>query len=98
MDLELKGILDKQAEQLASTVESHKAHIESLLAHHRFKVAQLVLRKSPEHFVREIFNHFRAGLVQITIDEGGCADADDARRLICMLDRMESSALKGDTF
>ncbi|ENI6631716.1 hypothetical protein ABZM66_004807 [Citrobacter freundii] len=97
MDLELalKSILDRQAKQVDSVFESHKAHIESMLNQHRFQVAQLVLHESPEPFVREIFNYLRDRLVQVTIDEAGLADADDARHLIRTLDRMELSALEG---
>ena len=90
-----ESLLDKQASQMTSVLNCHADRIESMLAQHRFQVAQLVLHESPEPFVREIFNHLRARLVQITIDESGLADADDARCLIRILDRMEQSALEG---
>lgn len=95
MAKDIDALLEQQVGQVTAVLKSHAAHIESMLAQHRFQVAQLALHNSPEPFVREVFNHLRDRLVQVTINEAGLADADDARYLLRILDRMELSALEG---
>lgn len=94
-DRKITDLLDKHADVLATIVSSNAAHIESALANHRFRVAQLVLHESPEPFVREVFNHLKNGLKQVIAEEPGLADAEDARCLLRMLNRMELAALEG---
>lgn len=67
MAKDIDALLEQQADQMTSVLKSHAAHIESMLAQHRFQVAQLALHNSPEPFVREVFNHLRDRLVQVTI-------------------------------
>ncbi|AUV95461.1 hypothetical protein HV192_30190 (plasmid) [Klebsiella oxytoca] len=98
MAKDIDVLLEQQAEQMTAVLKSHASHIESMLAKHRFQVAQLALHNSPEPFVREVFNHLRDRLVQVTINEAGLADAEDARYLLRILDRMELSALEGKPF
>ena len=98
MAKDIDVLLQQQADQMTAVLKSHASHIESMLAQHRFQVAQLALHNSPDPFVREVFNHLRDRLVQVTINEAGLADAEDARYLLRILDRMELSALEGKPF
>ncbi|QLN81854.1 hypothetical protein [Klebsiella grimontii] len=98
MAKDIDVLLEQQVDQMTAVLKSHASHIESMLAQHRFQVAQLALHNSPEPFVREVFNHLRNRLVQVTINEAGLADAEDARYLLRILDRMELSALEGKPF
>jgi tRNA splicing ligase len=98
MAKDIDVLLEQQAYQMTAVLKSHASHIESMLAQHRFQVVQLALHNSPEPFVREVFNRLRDRLVQVTINEAGLADAEDARYLLRILDRMELSALEGKPF
>ncbi|HBS3054498.1 MULTISPECIES: hypothetical protein [Klebsiella] len=48
MAKDIDALLEQQADQMTSVLKSHAAHIESMLAQHRFQVAQLALHNSPE--------------------------------------------------
>ncbi|WP_407261547.1 hypothetical protein [Klebsiella quasipneumoniae] len=58
MAKDIDALLEQQADQMTSVLKSHAAHIENMLAQHRFQVAQLALH-NPEPFVHEVFNHLR---------------------------------------
>lgn len=91
----LASLLDKQVDAFTSIEKAHAKHIEEVLANHRFQIAQLMLHESPEPFVRVVFEHLRNGLRQTAQAEGGTVDAEDARCLLRILDRMELTALEG---
>lgn len=94
MDKELTTLLNKQSEALAATINGNTVCIERLLANHRHQVAELLLRESPEPFVREVFARLRRSLQAVVISEPGTADAGDARCLLHIIDRMEKE-MKG---
>ncbi|STW78371.1 Uncharacterised protein [Klebsiella pneumoniae] len=60
MAKDIDALLEQQVDQVTAVLKSHAAHIESMLAQHRFSGrARLALHNSPEPFVREVFNHLR---------------------------------------
>lgn len=95
MNKELTALLDRQSSSLASIISGNAVHIERLLSHHRCQVAELLLRESPEPFVREVFDRLRNSLRAVVISESGCADAEDARCLLRIIDRMEKEMRGG---
>lgn len=94
MNKELTALLDRQSSSLSSIISGNAVHIERLLSHHRCQVAELLLRESPEPFVREIFDRLRNNLQAVITSEPGSADAEDARCLLRIINRMEKE-IKG---
>lgn len=94
MNKELTALLDKQSSALASMFNGNAVHVERLLSHHRCQVAGLLLRESPEPFVREVFDRLRNNLQAVVTSEPGSADAEDARCLLRIINRMEKE-IKG---